>query len=234
MRKIVIAGIVYLFFIPLGKALAWRVDTSGIYVPPAPTIVSPKGETFYGCKITFSWLAVREDIPGYRICIGFHPQLERCVVVEDIHRSGYDGQPLWADVSLPPGVLYDIEREGGKRKFYWKMASLGGEGLDWSDEVGSFYVDLSSNLPICTDSGPHGEVVVASPEELIVFAWDPPIPGVQIYQFKIYKGSPGSSVYKERVTHNTAIFDFKAKDFSIGERYSWEVKALRGTIHRGG
>lgn len=224
MRKIVIAGIVYLFFIPLGKALAWRVDTSGIYVPPAPTIVSPKGETLYGSKITFSWLAVREDIPGYRICIGFHPDLASCVVLKDIHKTGPEGLYLSEDITIPAGAL----RGGGRRRFYWRMTSLGGEEFDWS-EVGSFYVDFSSSLPVCEHSRPHGEKVISDPEEVIQFAWEK-VPGAHQYALYIYKGSSSTSVYKGIRTYNTWCYDFKAKDFSFGERYSWVVKAYRGRV----
>ena len=224
MRKIVIAGIVYLFFIPLGKALAWRVDTSGIYVPPAPTIVSPKGETLYGSKITFSWLAVREDIPGYRICIGFHPDLASCVVLKDIHKTGPEGLYLSEDITIPAGAL----RGGGRRRFYWRMTSLGGEEFDWS-EVGSFYVDFSSSLPVCEHSRPHGEKVISDPEEVIQFAWEK-VPGAHQYALYIYKGSSSTSVYKGIRTYNSWCYDFKAKDFSFGERYSWVVKAYRGRV----
>lgn len=224
-KKLILVSLITLFlWANLTKELVWAmtVDISGRYAPPAPTIVSPKGETFYGTKITFTWLAARKDIPGYRICIGSHPQLDVCSVVKDIHLSGLEGQRLWGEVSIPVGGL----RRGERTKFYWKMASLGGEAFDWS-RVASFYVDLSSPLPICEHSRPHGEKIISSPEEMIVFAWEE-VPGAEVYALKIYKGSPSASVYKEDITfHRTSYYGFKAKDFSFNERYSWEVKALR-------
>jgi pimeloyl-ACP methyl ester carboxylesterase len=207
-----------------GQSYYWRVQSVGaggtssfsscrsfsvaVTPPSAPTLNSPSNGAVLGAgstSVTLIWNSV-SGVYGYNF---------------EVYTGGCGGSVFTGGSTPSTNTSFGLNGLSGGQSYYWRVQSVGAGGTSSFSSCRSFSVAVTPpSAP--TLSSPSNGAILGAGSTSVTLVWNS-VSGVYGYNFEVYTGGCGGSVFTGGSTPNTT---FGLNGLSGGQTYHWRVQSV--------